>query len=128
DPPAWVPADFVQVVDDETTPMFLGGSANPAGECDYLSPGYLEISRDGRGVTACRSGDALKQLAVTDGAVEAELRVREGCGGLWMRTGAKGYFVAACHDGTVNLHRLGDFDPDEQNRLSQWRPAFDPDK
>jgi hypothetical protein len=65
---------------------------------------------------------------VADGAIESELSVTKGCGGMWIRTGFRGYFVSVCANGTVELHKLATDAPGTGSRMSQIRPPMDPKK
>jgi len=71
-----------------------------------VSPGVLHVTRDSTNVSGCVSAPDVRDNVVRNVAVEATFAVVTGCGGMWVRTGARGYFVAVCADGTVQLHEL----------------------
>ena len=125
-PPAWVPSSLNLAFNDESEPLVVAGDATNGGRCTYPAAGVLIIQRGSRGVTGCKHSQAVKDTVVGTAAVEAELAVRRGCAGMWMRTGTKGYFLAVCADRSVELHMLHLTDPDSNTRLAQWKPAFDP--
>jgi hypothetical protein len=125
--PAWVPAAWSRSVDDAALKSIVDGEATNGGTCTYSGPGVVHVRRDQYDVSGCKATQAVKDLVVRDGAIEAEFRVAQGCGGMWMRTGTTGYFVAVCADGTVHLHRLVNDPPADDTRLGgPWKPGFDP--
>jgi len=120
--PSWLPAGMELFVDDKAEPSVVPGDATNGGECTYERPGVLLVRRDVYDVTGCRATQAVRDRPIWDGAIEAQFAVDRGCGGMWIRTGTKGYFVAVCADGTVQLHRLLNRAPDEgdSERLDSW--------
>jgi hypothetical protein len=125
-PPAWVPSSLNLAFNDEADPLVVAGDATNGGRCTYPQAGVLIIQRGSKGVTGCRHSQAVKDTVVGTAAVEAELTVRKGCAGMWMRTGTMGYFLAICADRRVELHKLHLTDPDSNTRLAAWEPTFDP--
>jgi molecular chaperone DnaK (HSP70) len=120
--PAWLPAGWSSVVDDKATASVIAGPANNGGNCDYTAPGVLHVTRDAYDVSGCQTAQAVKDLVVSDAAVEAQFSVTAGCAGMWMRTGSSGYFVMVCADGTVGLHKLVDDPPSSATVLGPiWR-------
>jgi hypothetical protein len=126
DPPAWLPADWRKLADDEKRATVAAGPATNGGSCRYVSPGVLHVTRDSTNVSGCVSATAIKDKVVSKVAVEATFAVVTGCGGMWVRTGTRGYFVAVCADGTVQLHKLADDPPSDETMIGgPWRPGFD---
>jgi actin-like ATPase involved in cell morphogenesis len=125
-PPAWVPDSLNLVFNDESEPLVVAGDATNGGQCTYTGAGVLNIQRGSRGVSGCKHSQAVKDTVVGTAAVEAEMAVRRGCAGMWMRTGTMGYFLAICADRSVELHMLHLTDPDSNTRLARWQPTFDP--
>jgi hypothetical protein len=123
--PGWLPAGWTKVVDDEQRPSVVEGPATNGGTCTYNGPA-VHVVRTEFDVSGCQAAQFVKDIVVRDGAVEAELSVTAGCGGLWIRTGSKGYFVMVCADRTLEVHKLADAAPGPDSRLSQSRPTFDP--
>ena len=66
------------------------GEATNGGTCTYLSPGTVRVQRQQFDVSGCVAEQFVKDIVVADGAVEAELSVTKGCGGMWIRTGTRG--------------------------------------
>lgn len=127
--PVWLPAGWPRSVDDAATVSIVEGDATNGGTCRYEGAGIVHVERPRYDVSGCRATQAVKDLVVTDGAIEAEFSVTVGCAGMWMRTGSMGYFVAVCADGAVHLHRLVNDPPADDTRIGgPWRPGFDPKK
>jgi actin-like ATPase involved in cell morphogenesis len=126
--PAWLPAGWSKVVDDETTAAVVPGDATNGGTCTYTAPGVLHVERHGFDVSGCVSAQFVKDLVLSDSAAEATFSVAKGCGGMWLRTGREGYFVAVCADGTVKLHRLGDDPPSDATLIGGPWSGADPSK
>jgi len=126
--PAWLPSGWSKVVDDGERPSVVPGTATNGGTCDYVATGSVHVVRNQFDVSGCVMTTDVKAIVVADGAVEAEMSVTKGCGGMWLRTGAKGYFVAVCADGTVELHRLSADAPGGDTRMTQIHPALNPKK
>ncbi len=126
--PPWLPGGWRKIVDDEQRASVVEGEATNGGNCTYLSPGTVRVQRQQFDVSGCVAQQFVKDTVVTDGAVEAELSVTAGCGGMWVRTGTRGYFVAVCANGTVELHKLATDAPGTGSRMSQIRPPMDPKK
>jgi len=120
-----VPAGWSKIVDDAERATVVQGEATNGGACSYTGQGVLHVSRDSYGVSGCKMAEFVKGYSILDAAIEAEFGMVKGCGGMWMRTGAVGYFVAVCADGTVTLHRLADDPPSIETQLGPyWRPGF----
>jgi hypothetical protein len=120
--PGWLPQGWTKIIDDETQASVVAGGATNGGTCQYERPGVIQVTRDKFDVSGCVMTPQTKQFVIRDGAIEAEFNVTAGCGGMWMRTGARGYFLAVCADGTVALHVLGD-DPPSATTLKRSWPA-----
>jgi hypothetical protein len=120
--PDWLPAGMELFVDDEVEASVVPGDATNGGQCTYQRRGVLLVQRNVFDVTGCVATQAVKDRPIRDGAVEAQFAVDSGCGGMWIRTGTKGYFVAVCADGKIQLHRLLNRAPDEGDsaRLGSW--------
>jgi hypothetical protein len=118
--PAWLPQGWTKIIDDETRASVVAGVATNGGTCQYQRPGVIQVTRDTFDVSGCVMTPETKQFVVRDGAIEAEFNVSAGCGGMWMRTGARGYFLAVCADGTVALHVLGDDPPSAATLKRSW--------
>jgi actin-like ATPase involved in cell morphogenesis len=120
--PDWLPVGMELFVDDKAEASVVPGDATNGGECTYRRPGVLQVQRNIFDVTGCVATQAVKDRPIRDGAVEAQFAVDSGCGGMWIRTGTKGYFVAVCADGRIHLHRLLNRAPDEgdSERLGSW--------
>ena len=86
----------------------------------------MRVVRNQFDVSGCVAEQFVKDMVVADGAVEAELSVTKGCGGMWIRTGHTGYFIAVCANGTVELHKLATDAPGTDSRISQIRPPMNP--
>jgi hypothetical protein len=123
-------------VDDQKAVSVVAGPASNGGTCTYLSAGVLRVQRDATNIPAgakvsdvsgCVAIPEIKTTEVTDVAVEAEFAVTKGCGGLWVRTSNRGYFLAICKD-VIRLHQLGDTPPGDNNLLKEFTPKFDPAK
>src|SRR5262249_6168598 len=126
--PTWLPGGWSKVIDDETRAAVVAGDATNGGQCTYTAPGVLHVVRDSFDVSGCVSAQFVKDLVLSDSAAEATFSVTKGCGGMWLRTGREGYFVAVCQDGSVGLHRLGDDPPSTATLIGgPWRGA-DPSK
>ncbi len=126
--PAWLPSGWSKVVDDGDQPTVIPGEATNGGTCVYVAADSVHVVRNRFDVSGCVMKPEVKAIVVADGAVEAEMSVTKGCGGMWLRTGAKGYFVAVCADGTVELHRLSADAPGGDTRLTQIHPTLNPKK
>jgi actin-like ATPase involved in cell morphogenesis len=118
--PEWMPAGMVQFVDDKGTPSVVEGPAVNGGQCTYTEPGVVRVQRNQFDVSGCVATDEVKAHIVGDGAVEAHFAIRVGCGGMWIRTGTRGYFIAACANGTVQVHSLANDAPGTQSQLRSW--------
>jgi hypothetical protein len=123
--PTWMPAGWRRTIDDAAEKSIVEGQATNGGTCTYDGPS-VHVERNRYDISGCRATDKVKALVVRDGAIEAEFSVAAGCGGMWMRTGTMGYFVAVCSNGEVQLHRLVNDPPADNTRLGAWRPGFDP--
>jgi hypothetical protein len=86
------------------------------------------VVRNNFDVSGCNAQQYIKDVVVTDVAIEAELSIVKGCAGMWVRTGSRGYFLAVCHDKSLRLHKLGNDPAGEQNLLVKYTPGFDPKK
>jgi len=126
--PTWLPSGWTKIVDDEERASVVAGEATNGGTCTYLSQGTVRVQRQRFDVSGCVAQQFVKDTVVQDGAVEAELSVAKGCGGMWIRTGTRGYFIAVCANGTVELHKLATDAPGTGSRMSQIRPPMDPNK
>jgi hypothetical protein len=126
--PPWLPSGWTKIVDDEQRASVVEGEATNGGTCTYLSPGTVRVQRPRFDVSGCVAEKFVKDMVVADGAVEAEMSVAKGCGGMWIRTGTKGYFVSVCANGTVELHKLATDAPGTDSRMSQIRPPMSPQK
>jgi Hsp70 protein len=126
--PLWLPSGWTKIVDDEQRASVIAGEATNGGTCTYLSAGTVRVQRQQFDVSGCVAQQFVKDTVVSDGAVEAELSVAKGCGGMWIRTGNKGYFIAVCANGTVELHKLAIDAPGTDSRLSQIRPSMNPQR
>jgi hypothetical protein len=126
--PAWLPSGWSKVADDGDQQTVIPGEATNRGTCVYVGADSVHVVRNEFDVSGCVMTTDVKAIIVTDGAVEAEMSVTKGCGGMWIRTGAKGYFVAVCADGTVELHRLSAEAPGGDSRLSRIHPTLNPKK
>jgi hypothetical protein len=126
DPPGWLPPGWSSVLDDRARPAVVDGPATNGGQCTYAQAGVLHVTRTAFDVSGCVSAQYLKDLVLGDSAVEAQFAVAKGCGGMWLRTGKAGYFVAVCQDGRVELHRLGDDPPSDATRIGGPWHAADP--
>ncbi len=124
--PPWLPSGWTKFVDDEQRGSVVEGEATNGGTCTYLSRGTVRVERQKFDVSGCVAEQFVKDVVVADGAVEAEMSVTKGCGGMWIRTGARGYFVSVCANGTVELHKLAADAPGTDSRISQIRPPMDP--
>ena len=124
--PFWLPAGWSKVVDDETKASVVPGPATNGGNCFYESAGVLRVTRDSYDVSGCVAAQFVKDMVISDSALEATFSARKGCGGMWPRTGHEGYFVSVCADGTVTLYRLGDDPPSDATRIGGPWKAADP--
>jgi hypothetical protein len=122
--PPWVPPAFRLVLDDRSTALVVEGDATNGGTCRYTRAEVLRVQRDTSGVSGCVGTQKVKDTVVLSAAIEAEVSVSKGCAGMWMRTGTRGYFLAICADGVVQLHELSETDPNEGTTLRSWRPDF----
>jgi Hsp70 protein len=125
-PPEWLPAGWSSIVDDEQVESVVAGPATNGGTCTYTGDGVVRVQRDSADVSGCPTAAFVEAIEVRDVAVEAELSIAAGCAGMWVRTGARGYFLAICRDSTIRLHELGDSAVADGNRLIRFAPAFDP--
>jgi actin-like ATPase involved in cell morphogenesis len=124
--PAWLPSGWSKVIDDQTRASVAAGPATNGGQCVYTGPGVLHVTRNGFDISGCVAAQFVKDLAFADSAVEAQFSVTKGCGGMWLRTGHEGYFLAVCADRTIGLHRLADDPPTTATLIGgPWR-AKDP--
>lgn len=129
DPPRWVPAGWTKLADDVTSPLVVSGAATNGGTCEYRGTGVVHVTRTSFDVSGCTMVPELKSSVVTSVAVEAEFAVTTGCAGMWARTGARGYFLAVCAGGRVELHELADDPPSDTTRIGgPWRPDFNPER
>jgi hypothetical protein len=126
DPPAWLPSGWSSILDDQARAAVVDGPATNGGQCTYTAPGVLHVTRNGFDVSGCVSAQYVKDLVLSDSAVEAQFAVAKGCGGMWLRTGREGYFVAVCQDGRVELHRLGNDPPSASTLIGGPWHAADP--
>jgi hypothetical protein len=126
--PAWLPTSWTKIVDDEQDASVEPGEASNGGTCTYEGRGRLRVVRNAFDVSGCKAVQYIKDITISDVAVEAELAVRRGCAGMWVRTGIRGYFLAICRDGTVRLHELGTTPASDQNMLTKLSPGFDPNQ
>jgi hypothetical protein len=124
--PFWLPPGWSKVVDDESKPSIVPGPATNGGQCSYEPSGAVRVTRDSYDVSGCVAAQFVKDMVISDSAVEAAFSARQGCGGMWLRTGHEGYFVAVCADGTVTLYRLGDDPPSDSTRIGGPWKAADP--
>jgi hypothetical protein len=124
--PFWLPPGWSKVVDDELKASIVPGPATNGGHCFYAKPGEVQVTRDSFDVSGCVSAQFVKDLVISDSASEATFSARQGCGGMWLRTGHEGYFVSVCADGTVTLYRLGDDPPSDATRIGGPWKAADP--
>jgi Hsp70 protein len=126
--PLWLPTGWAKIVDDEERASVVEGEATNGGTCTYLGRGTVRVERQRFDVSGCVAQQFVEDTVVQDGAVEAELSVTKGCGGMWIRTGTRGYFIAVCANGTVELHKLATDAPGTGSRMSQIRPPMNPTK
>ena len=126
--PPWLPSGWTKIVNDEQRACVVEGEATNGGTCTYLRPGTVRVQRARFDVSGCVAEKFVKDTVVGDGAVEAEMSVTKGCGGMWIRTGTKGYFISVCANGTVELHKLATDAPGTDSRMSQIRPPMNPQK
>jgi actin-like ATPase involved in cell morphogenesis len=119
DRPDWVPASWSRLAELPAEQLWQSIDEKEGGRCNATGD-TLRVTRPTSGIVGCTLKPPLDGRQLTDVAVETELTVNAGCGGLWSRTGARGYLLAVCGD-MVNLHRLGDDPPSAQNRIGHWR-------
>lgn len=120
--PGWLPAGWQHIVDDERQPSVVEGVATNGGSCRYQGAGVVHVTRTEYDVSGCVMTAEVRAQVTADVAVEAELGVASGCGGMWARTATTGYFLALCADGAVHLHRLAEAPPSDATRIGgPWR-------
>jgi hypothetical protein len=124
DEPAWVPNGWRDQGFGAPDQLWKSQSESEGGRCD-TGNGRLRVTTDAApGLTGCTLKPPL-DAAMTDGSIEAKVKVNAGCGAMWLRTGDHGYSLGLCDDNHVRLYRLYKDLPGEKDLLKDWaiKPA-----
>ncbi|MBT8224732.1 MAG: Hsp70 family protein [Dactylosporangium sp.] len=123
DRPAWLPAGWSLAVDGPASQLWRTMDEREGGRC-AADGDVLHVTRpDAANLTGCTVRSPLDRIFY-DVAVETQVTVTTGCGGMWARTGTRGYFLMIC-DGYARLSRLGETGADS-TRLAEWSFGYRP--
>jgi hypothetical protein len=114
--PTWVPGNWQPLPDRTADKIWLTQDENEGGHCDAGQ--VLRVQTAANPLTGCQLRSPLADQNFTDVAVEVQLTIASGCGGLWTRTGSKGYLLMVCRN-RAELHLLKDAPPSDATRLDQ---------
>ncbi|GAA2327666.1 hypothetical protein GCM10010170_003630 [Dactylosporangium salmoneum] len=117
--PAWVPNGWRQPDLGGVEQLWKSQAESEGGRCD-TNNGRLRVTTD---VAPALTGCTLKpplDVYMQDGSIEAKVHAANGCAGLWLRTGDKGYTLGYCADGHVRLYRLANKAPGPDSLLKDW--------
>jgi hypothetical protein len=118
--PEWLPSGWTGLERRTADKLWLTQSESEGGKCDATAK--LRVQTAGNPLTACQLKSPLSNTDFADVAVEVQVTLVSGCGGVWARTGAKGYVLMICKD-RAELHLLVDHPPGEASRKAEV--AFD---
>jgi hypothetical protein len=114
--PSWVPSNWQPQQDRTADKIWLTQDENEGGHCD--AGRVLRVQTASNPLTGCQLRSPLADQNFTDVAVEVQVSITSGCGGLWTRTGTKGYLLMVCRN-RAELHLLKDAPPSDATRLDQ---------
>jgi len=112
--PSWVPGNWQPLPDRTADKLWLTQDENEGGHCDAGK--VLRVQTAANPLTGCQLRSPLADQNFTDVAVEVQVTIASGCGGVWARTGTKGYLMMVCRN-RAELHLLKDAPPSDATQL-----------
>ncbi|WP_432829726.1 Hsp70 family protein [Dactylosporangium sp. CA-092794] len=121
--PSWVPSGWKEQPVGSIDQLWISREESEGGRCD-ANRDRLRVTTNA--LTGCTLKAPL-DVPMQDGSIEAKVHVTSGCGGLWLRTGDRGYMLGLCADNHARLYKLSNRPPGQENLLKDWlfKPAGD---
>jgi hypothetical protein len=116
--PWWTPDGWKEQRLGTIDQLWISRSESEGGKCDATKE-RMRVTTQPRGLTGCSLKGAL-DAPMSDGSIEAKVKVASGCAGMWLRTGDKGYMLGYCADGYVRIYKLAEKPPGPANTLQEW--------
>jgi hypothetical protein len=116
DRPEWLPAGWTGLERRTADKNWLTQDESEGGHCDATDK--LRVRTADNPLTACQLRGPLANGDYADVAIEVQVSLTSGCGGLWVRTGSKGYVLMICKN-RAELHLLVNDPPNAASRLDQ---------
>ncbi len=116
DRPEWLPAGWTGLERRTADKTWLTQDESEGGNCDATDK--LRVRTADNPLTACQLRGPLANGDYAEVAVEVQVSLTSGCGGIWVRTGSKGYVLMICKN-RAELHLLVNDPPSAASRLDQ---------
>ncbi|WP_432977712.1 Hsp70 family protein [Dactylosporangium sp. CA-233914] len=127
DEPSWVPNGWRDPGVGGVDQLWKNQEESEGGRCDTGSNRLRVTTVAAPALIGCTLKAPL-DVPMTDGGIEAKVKLTAGCAGMWLRTGARGYALGYCEDGHLRLYKLTDSPPGADSLLREWqiKPSGDP--
>jgi len=118
--PAWVPNGWREQELGGVDQLWKSQVESEGGRCDVNRDRLRVTTEAAPALIGCTLKPAL-DVPMNDGSIEAKVHAAQGCAGMWLRTGDKGYTLGYCADGHLRLYRLGNRAPGPDSLLKDWQ-------